>query len=134
MYRSLLRRAALPLAGAAALVALPLTTAHAATAQAEPCVQKIAVVNNSAFVLSWSAATRTGEQSASTDAYPVNQTRTIDLNTTAFPEGTDVRPLVKAVAGTSAYGNSYVSYCDNGQTATYTVSGTTLDYTVTLLN
>ncbi|MFF7330301.1 hypothetical protein ACIQU5_27060 [Streptomyces sp. NPDC090306] len=134
MYRSLLRRAALPLAGAAALVALPLTTAHAATAQAEPCVQKIAVVNNAAFVLSWSAATRTGEQSASTDAYPVNQTRTIDLNTTAFPEGTDVRPLVQAVAGTSAYGNSYVSYCDNGQTATYTVSGTTLDYTVTLLN
>jgi hypothetical protein len=79
-------------------------------------------------------STRTGEESAPTDRYPIDQTRTIDLATTAFPTGTDVRPLVSAVAGATAYGNSYVSYCDNGQTATYTVTGTTLDYTVTLLN
>ncbi|GII76422.1 hypothetical protein Sru01_14040 [Sphaerisporangium rufum] len=127
------RRAA-ALAGAAALsLAVPAVAAGPAAAQAAPCVQKIAVVNNAAFVLSWSASTRTGERSATTDAYPINQTRTIDLAATAFPEGTDVRPYVHAVAGTDNYGNSYVSYCDNGQTATYTVTGTTLDYSVTLL-
>ncbi|MET9132396.1 hypothetical protein [Streptomyces antibioticus] len=60
-------------------------------AQAEPCVQKLALAvgSNAGFVLSGSASTRTGEQSAPTDA---------------------------------------------GRTATYTVSGTTLDYSVTLLN
>ncbi|MFF9360143.1 hypothetical protein ACF1BB_00305 [Streptomyces griseoluteus] len=127
-------RTALPLMGAVALAAVPAVTAQAAPAQAEPCVQKVAVVNNSGFVLSWAASTRTGEQSPSTDAYPVNQTRTIDLTTTSFPEGTDLRPYVDAVAGTKNYGNRYVSYCDNGQTATYSVTGTTLDYSVTLLD
>ncbi|MEU3792450.1 hypothetical protein AB0F07_22040 [Streptomyces fructofermentans] len=126
-------RAGLPLVGAFALATVPGMAAQAAPAQAEPCVQNIAVVNNAGFVLSWAASTRTGEQSPSTDAYPINQTRTIDLNTTSFPEGTDVRPTVQAVAGTTAQGNRFVSYCDNGQTATYSVTGTTLDYSVTLL-
>jgi hypothetical protein len=125
------RTAAALLLGAASVLVVAPTAAHA---QAAPCVQKIAVVNNAGFVLSWAASTRTGEESAPTDRYPIDQTRTIDLATTAFPTGTDVRPLVSAVAGATAYGNSYVSYCDNGQTATYTVTGTTLDYTVTLLN
>ncbi len=127
-------RTALPLVGTVALATVPAVAAQAAPAQAAPCVQKIAVVNNAGFVLSWAASTRTGEQSPSTDAYPINQTRTTDLNTTSFPEGTDVRPVVDAVAGTTAHGNSYVSYCDNGQTATYTVTGTTLDHSVTLLD
>ncbi|GAA3917718.1 hypothetical protein GCM10023084_80680 [Streptomyces lacrimifluminis] len=112
---------------------LPSVTATAAPAQAQPCVQKVAVVNNAGFVLSWAASARTGEQSAPTDDYPINQTRIIDLSTTALPEGTDIRPYVEAVGGTNEYGSSYVSYCDNGQTATYSVTGTTFDYSVTLL-
>jgi len=50
------------------------------------------------------------------------------------PEGTDVRPLVHATAGDTVAGNSFLSYCQNGQTATYSAGGTTLDYTVTLLS
>jgi hypothetical protein len=127
------RRAAAVLASATAMAVLPSVTAAAAPAQAQPCVQKVAVVNNAGFVLSWAATARTGEQSAPTDKYPINQTRVIDLSTTSFAEGTDVRPYVQAVGGTKEFGSSYVSYCDNGQTATYTVTGTTFDYSVTLL-
>ena len=128
-----LRRSAAILTSATAMAVLPSVTATAAPAQAQPCVQKVAVVNNAGFVLSWAASARTGEQSAPTDDYPINQTRIIDLSTTALPEGTDIRPYVEAVGGTNGYGSSYVSYCDNGQTATYTVTGTTFDYSVTLL-
>ncbi|MCQ9132182.1 hypothetical protein KMS84_15425 [Streptomyces sp. IBSBF 2807] len=127
------RRSAAVLASATALAVLPSVTAAAAPAQAQPCVQKVAVVNNAGFVLSWAATARTGEQAAPTDAYPINQTRVVDLATTLWPEGTDLRPYVEAVGGTKEFGSSYVSYCDNGQTATYTVTGTTFDYSVTLL-
>ena len=51
-----------------------------------------------------------------------------------MPEGTDVRPLAHATAGDTVAGNSFLSYCQNGQTATYSAGGTTLDYTVTLLS
>jgi len=98
-----------------------------------PCVQKVTVVNNAGFVASFRASTRTGVETASTDEYPINQWRTIDLTTTDLPEGTDVRPVVHAVAGTDRPGNSFVSYCQNGQTATYSITGTTLNYSVTLL-
>lgn len=129
----ILRRSAAILTSATAMAVLPCVTAAAAPAQTQPCVQKVAVVNNAGFVLSWAASARTGEQSAPTGDYPINQTRIIDLSTTALPEGTDIRPYVEAVGGTNQYGSSYVSYCDNGQTATYTVTGTTFDYSVTLL-
>ncbi|MFI5821339.1 hypothetical protein ACIA8I_19895 [Streptomyces rishiriensis] len=115
------------------MAVLPSITAAAAPAQAQPCVQKMAVVNNAGFVLSWAATARTGEQSAPTGEYPINETRVIDLSTTSWPTGTDVRPYVEAVGGTKEFGSSYVSYCDNGQTATYTVTGTTFDYSVALL-
>lgn len=129
----ILRRSATILTSATAMAALPCVTAAAAPTQAQPCVQKVALVNNAGFVLSWTASARTGEQSASTGDYPINQTRIIDLSTTALPEVTDIRPYVEAVGGTNEYGSSYVSYCDNGQTATYTVTGTTFDYSVALL-
>ncbi|MET7451880.1 hypothetical protein ABZT03_08290 [Streptomyces sp. NPDC005574] len=132
--RRTLRRAALPMAGAAVLVLLPVAAASAVTpAAAEPCVQKVTVVNNSGYVLNWQPSSHTGEVSAPTESYPVNQSRTIDLSTTGWAEGTEVRPLVHAVAGTDELGNRYVSYCDNGQSATYTATGTTLDPAVTLL-
>ena len=71
--------------------------------------------------------------SAPTDNYPINQWRIVDLASTPFAEGVDVRPLVHAQAGNDVPGNVFVSYCVNGQTATYTASGTTTNYTVTLL-
>ncbi|MFD6296060.1 hypothetical protein ACFWFU_14750 [Streptomyces sp. NPDC060235] len=131
--KRILSRAVLPATGAAALLLLPTGAASSAPAAAEPCVQKVTVVNNSGYVLNWQPSSHTGEVSASTESYPVNQSRTIDLSTTGWAEGTEVRPLVHALAGTDEFGNRYVSYCDNGQTATYTATGTTLDPAVTLL-
>lgn len=127
----------LALAGAVAvstgtLVALP--PASAAEIAAAPCVQKVAVVNNAGFVLSYRVTTRTGGLSPQTDDYPINQWRVVDLTATDLPEGSDVRPLVQAVGGTSQTGNTFVSYCRNGQTATYTASGATLNYTVVLID
>ena len=104
--------------------------AHAA---ASPCVQKVTVVNNGGFTMSFALSTREGSLTASTDTYPINQSRTIDLNATQIPVGSDVRPVVSATAGNTVSGNVFVSYCENGQNATYVASGTTLDYRVTLL-
>jgi hypothetical protein len=118
------------LAGAAGLLGL---TASPAAAQAVPCVQKVAVVNNGGFVINFQLTTRDGQVSAPTDDYPINQWRLVDLTSTSLAEGVDVRPLVHATAGDDVLGNNFVSYCVNGQTATYTAGGTTLNYTVTLL-
>ncbi|HWS38977.1 MAG TPA: hypothetical protein VN408_40330 [Actinoplanes sp.] len=104
-----------------------------AAAAAVPCVQKVAVVNNGGFVMNFQLTTRDGQVSAPTDDYPINQWRLVDLVSTPFAEGVDVRPLVHAQAGDDVLGNVFVSYCANGQTATYTASGTTLNYSVTLL-
>ncbi|AEV83686.1 hypothetical protein ACWT_2755 [Actinoplanes sp. SE50] len=121
--------AAVALVGAAGLSLAAAVPAQAAT----PCVQKVSVINNGGFVIDFQVTTRTGELSASTDDYPINQYRVVDLNSTPFAEGSDVRPLVHAQAGNTVPGNVFVSFCNNGQTATYTASGTTLNYTVTLL-
>ena len=128
--------AILAAAGAAGLIAVaaqPAAAAPASASLAAPCVQKIAVVNNGGFVLNFQITTREGDLSAPTDDYPINQWRLIDLQSTPLAEGVDVRPLVHATAGDDVLGNTFVSYCANGQTATYTASGTTLNYTVTLL-
>lgn len=128
------------LALAAAAVALTGTLAAqppasaAEAAAAAPCVQKVAVMNNAGFVLSFRVTTRTGGLSPETDNYPINQWRVVDLTATELPEGSDVRPVVQAVGGTSQTGNTFVSYCRNGQTATYTASGATLNYTVVLID
>ncbi|MEV4638369.1 hypothetical protein AB0J80_13565 [Actinoplanes sp. NPDC049548] len=123
--------AAAGLAGVLGATAQPAAAAPAALAS--PCVQKIAVVNNGGFVMNFQITTREGQLSAPTDDYPINQWRLIDLTSTPLEEGVDVRPLVHATAGDDVLGNTFVSYCTNGQTATYTASGTTLNYTVTLL-
>ncbi|MEU4244809.1 hypothetical protein [Actinoplanes sp. NPDC026619] len=122
--------AALALAGAAGLTLAAVSPAAAAT----PCVQKISVVNNGGFVINYQITTRDGQLSAPTDDYPINQFRVTDLNSTPIAEGADVRPLVHAQAGNTVAGNVFVSFCNNGQTATYTASGTTLNYSVTLLS
>ena len=127
--------AALATAGVAGLLGFAAQPAAAAPAAAlaTPCVQKIAVVNNGGFVINFQLTTRDGQLSAATDDYPINQWRLVDLTSTPLAEGVDVRPLVHATAGDDVLGNNFVSYCANGQTATYTASGTTLNYTVTLL-
>jgi len=140
---SALTTARTALLGSLAVGALALTATGPAAAApgqsdavgalAAPCVQKVSVVNNGGFTMSFQLTTREGSLTPATDVYPINQLRTIDLAATEVPEGTDVRPVVTATAGDTVLGNTFVSYCLNGQTATYTASGTTLDYTVTLI-
>ncbi|GGK23657.1 hypothetical protein GCM10010124_15140 [Pilimelia terevasa] len=130
-----LRTTIMATAAAAGLVtgAAPAAAAPAAD-RAVPCVQKMSVVNNAGFVLSFTPTTRTGVQTPASDQYPINQYRVLDLASAGLPAETELRPVVSAVGGDTVPGNAYVSFCANGQTATYTATGTTLDYTVTLIS
>jgi hypothetical protein len=100
-------------------------------------VQTIACVNNAGFVMSFGLQVfdiNTGliltVEGIDSGNYPIDQTRTIDLSTTAIAEGTLVRPQVRAVWGNTEPGNKFVQYTKNGQTATWEVRGTTLNYSV----
>lgn len=104
----------------------------AAFAQAAPCVQNLAVINNGAYSMSFVVSSRTGITSTPTDTYLINNFRVIDLTATPIPEGQDVRPVVTATAGNTEPSADFVSFCANGQTATYSATGTTLDVRVTL--
>ena len=65
--------------------------------------------------------------------YPIDQSKPIDLSTTGIAEGTWLRPQVRAVWGDTNLGDRFVQFATNGETATYEVSGTTLNYSVRLL-
>jgi hypothetical protein len=103
-------------------------------------VQSVACVNNAGFVMSFGitvldTATITEHAVEGVDSgnYPIVQTRTIDLATIGIEEGTILWPRVHAVGGRTERGDDGVRYAQNGQTATYEVSGTTLDFDVRLI-
>jgi hypothetical protein len=122
------------LATAGAITAVTVgAPASPAAAQVDPCVQRVVVSNNSGGILSYVLSNRLGVTNTATDQYPVNQWRTTDLTTTAFTEGEDVRPIVSVQAGDTVPANNFVSFCANGQTATYTVTGTINDISITLI-
>jgi hypothetical protein len=98
-------------------------------------VQKIACCNDAAFVMSFAAACSDG-RSSSTDTYPIDQTRVIDLASAPFKLGTEFWPRVNAVLGNTQDvqdAREHVVFAMNGQTATYEVKGTTLHYSITLI-
>jgi hypothetical protein len=95
-------------------------------------VQKIACINNAGFVMSFAAQTN-GAASISTENYPINQVRVIDLADTPFREGLEFWPLVDAVLGQTKAAAEHVTFRLNGETATYQVTGTTLNYDITLV-
>jgi hypothetical protein len=130
VIRKALRTATAATAATGAMLAA--APALPAFAQAAPCVQKIAVINNGAYSMSFEAANRVGITSAPTDSYLINNFRVVDLTGTAIPEGDDVRPIVSATAGNTEPSADFVSFCTNGQTATYSATGTTLNVSVTL--
>ncbi|GAA0568043.1 hypothetical protein GCM10010172_60320 [Paractinoplanes ferrugineus] len=130
---AIIRRALLTATATAAAAATTLgVPATAAFAQAAPCVQNIAVINNGAYEMSFAVASRTGITSTPTSTYLINNFRLVDLTATPIPEGSDVRPVVTATAGNTEPATDFVSFCANGQTATYSATGTTLDVQVTL--
>lgn len=95
-------------------------------------VQKIACVNNAGFVMSFEV-TDGRLSTGSSGNYPIDQTRTIDLEGVGFSPGDAVWPRVSAVLGRTEDG-SQVTYQPNGQVATYEVKGTTLDFHVNLIS
>jgi hypothetical protein len=103
-------------------------------------VRAIACVNNAAFVMSFGFEIFDVQipatvilEGVDSGNYPIDQTRSIDLATTGIAEGTPIRPQVRAVWGDTNLGNRWVTYANNGETATYDVRGTTLNYSVDLI-
>ena len=103
-------------------------------------VQTIACVNNAGFVMSFGVEILDIDHgieetinNLDSGNYPIDQTRSIDLSSTGIAEGTLVRPQVHAVWGDTNHGDRWVQYTKNGQTATFAVSGTTLNYSVNLI-
>jgi hypothetical protein len=97
-----------------------------------PAVQKIACVNDAAFVMSFVVDIAGKFKTASSGNYPIDQTRTIDLGGDPITAGVQIWPVVSAVLGKTESG-APVTYAENGQTATYEVKGTTQNYSVNLI-
>ncbi len=103
-------------------------------------VQKIACVNNAGFVMNFQIQYLDADGAQhltdwNSGNYPINQTGTSpDLESIGVPANAlAVTPYVNAILGKSNTGNPEVTYAANGQTATYTVTGTTLIFSVTLI-
>ncbi|WP_269530901.1 hypothetical protein [Chitinimonas sp. BJYL2] len=97
-------------------------------------VQHIACVNNAGFVMDFKVSNRDGHKAGDSGGYPINQVRSIDVATLQFngrgaEVGEEIHPVVHAHAGVTKEGPT-VRYAPNGQTATYTVTGTTLIYSI----
>jgi len=107
-------------------------------------VQKITCANNAAFVM-YFRVRRDGDQESeapTSDNYPVVQMRTFDLKAMAedkakYPNFSikakeEFWASVTALGGVTNQGIK-LQYAPNGQTATFDVRGTTLNFTVTLI-
>lgn len=123
------------LATAGVVAATVVGSAGPALAQVDPCVQRVVVSNNAAFNLSYTLSDRTGVVTTTpTEQYSQNQARATDLTFTDFAAGTDVRPIITPQGGGSPTpAGQFVSFCDNGQTATYIVTGSLFDFQVDLI-
>lgn len=95
-------------------------------------VQKIACINNAGFIM-WFQAVTPGGTSDPTDSYPIDQARVIDLATTPFRERLEFWPEVHAILGKTQSADEHIVFRLNGQTATYEVRGTTLNYSMKLI-
>jgi hypothetical protein len=96
---------------------------------AEMKASSITVVDKGLFNIWFYASDQTqdGANTASTDSYPVEQSRTISLGGTFVKEGDIVAPVVSAVGGigpNSQHMGKPIMYDPKAGTATYVVSGT----------
>lgn len=100
-------------------------------------VQKICCVNSAGFVMNfWVDYLKEDGSTGSTDNtenYPVGQERTYDLSDKNIPEGSIIWPHVQAILGTNNEGNRKLVFARNGQTATFRVTGTTLNFWVEMV-
>lgn len=88
-------------------------------------VQKIVVINDAGFNLSFHVEDQTGRTWGSeTPSYPLGQNRTIDLKSDKVPEGLRVHPVIRAhVAGKHGATGGWVEFRPNSDVGTYRVSG-----------
>lgn len=101
-------------------------------------VQKLAVVNNGAYVMSFGL--EIGVEifvgggitwlplDWDSGAYSVGGSSVKDpMDFGNLPEGTPIRPQVRVRGGGAASASTYIRYAKNGQTATWEATGTTFD-------
>ncbi len=132
MFAKMMTRCAV-VAGLFALTLLPLAPSQSRADNDPIYVQKITVVNESFFIMKSWVDWNQGRKivpSDNTDYYPVGQQRTIDLADYDLPEGVDIWPGVQAWAGKGEDGPRVLKYSPNGQTATFYVHGTTLNFSI----
>jgi hypothetical protein len=104
-------------------------------------VQKVSCSNSAAFVMNFwveyldpSTGAIVAVNGSGTSNYPVGQQQTVDLDGLNIPDAVLVRPHVQAILGTNNPGNKFVTYHrGSGSVATYNVTGTTLNFSVTLV-
>jgi hypothetical protein len=104
-------------------------------------VEKITCFNAAAFVMNFSVQWLDDQGKWATSSwnsgnYPVGQNRTTpSLDTIGVPaDAIAVTPYVHAILGVHNQGTPFVQYAKNGQAASYTVNGTTLSFSVTLVD
>lgn len=110
----------------------------AESGQLELHVQHIACANNAAFVLRFIIQRLDGDRAISQTptggGFAAGQTRSVDLSALRFhgqvlDVGDRVRIRARAIGGTRRDGPS-VAYAPNGHTATFSVRGTTLSFSI----
>jgi hypothetical protein len=100
-------------------------------------VQKITVANQAGFVLRFDVKYKESNGTKGTCGehgyFPIDQSGTLDLKEAQnLPEGCTIWPKVYAELGDTENADHSVIFRKNGADATYTVQGTTLNYTVKL--
>jgi hypothetical protein len=93
-------------------------------------VSTIAVTNDAAMDIQFKIEIG-GMATGYTDYYPVGETRSMAVSS-LFAQGTPVGIAVHADAGVTEHGSGVV-YEDNGNTATFKVTGTTQSFSVELI-
>ena len=93
-------------------------------------VSTIAVTNDAAMEIQFKIEAG-GMSTGYTDYYPVGQTKSMAVPT-IFASGTPVQIAVHADAGVTEHGSG-VAFAPNGNTATFTVTGTTQSFSVELI-
>jgi len=106
--------------------------------------QTIVCINNAGMVMQfwieWVNDDGTqGWTQANSGDYPIDQRGSLDMDALnnqgeSIPPGRLVRPHVQAVAGASIAGDRYITYTPgSADTAIYDVTGTSFNYSVTLI-
>ena len=124
----------------AGLILIACNSTQKKSASTTQYVNTICVANSAGFDLYFDVHDKTnGNHTKTSSSYPIDQTKCMCLAASDscwiiddLAAGDELKPKVFADGGTDEYGNTAVYFSPNGGTATYTVTGTTLDFSVKL--